>query len=113
MDVFPTALERVPGQRLRIVWSDGQRRLYSYRELQENCPCASCREKRRQPAPALSLPVLRPEETQPLEIVRMEPVGNYAYHIFFNHGCDKGIYSFELLRSLGTPESSADRPMEG
>jgi DUF971 family protein len=40
-------------------------------------------------------------------------VGNYAYHIFFNHGCDKGIYSFELLKSLGTPESSADRPMEG
>jgi len=106
-DIFPIKLERLPGQRLRIIWSDGQRRVYSYVELQEHCPCASCREKRKQPAMPLALPVLRPEETQPLEIVRMEPVGNYAYHIFFNHGCDKGIYSFELLRSLGKEELAA------
>ncbi|GIW94406.1 MAG: hypothetical protein KatS3mg110_2447 [Pirellulaceae bacterium] len=106
MDVYPVGLERLPGERLRITWSDGQRRVYRYRELQENCPCASCREKRRQPPTAGQLPVLRPEETQPLEIQRMEPVGNYAYHIIFNHGCGMGIYSFELLRALGEPEAT-------
>jgi DUF971 family protein len=101
MQVFPVKIERLPGGRLLIAWSDGQQRNYSCRELQDNCPCATCREKRRQPAPSALLPVMSKEEAQPLEIRAMEPVGNYAYHIRFSHGCDTGIYTFELLRELG------------
>ena len=47
------------------------------------------------------LPVLRPEETQPLRIVNMRPVGNYAYCISFSDGHDTGIYTLEFLRQLG------------
>ncbi len=107
MDIYPTRIERLPGKLLLIEWSDGERRSYSYRELQDNCPCATCREKRKQP-PAASgplLPVIAASEAQPLELERMIPVGNYAYHIFFNHGCDSGIYSFEFLRELGQVSS--------
>ncbi len=106
MEVYPVALKRLGNQRLWIQWSDGECRVYSYNELRDNCPCASCREKRRQHAPS-PLPILTPEQTQPSEIERMEPVGNYAYRIEFNPGCRTGIYSFELLRVLGQVESTA------
>lgn len=101
MPVSPVRLERTD-QQLVIDWSDGQRRVYGFRELQESCPCATCREKRRaDPASGPLLPILAPGETQPLELVSMTPVGTYAYHIRFNRGCDSGIYTFEFLRQLG------------
>jgi DUF971 family protein len=104
MHVHPTRLERQGSGRLLIEWSDGQRRIYTYREIQENCPCATCREKRAAPEkPDIGLlPVITAQEAQPLELVRMQPVGNYAYQIHFNYGCESGIYTFELLRHLGS-----------
>ena len=41
-------------------------------------------------------------EDQPMRVVGMKPVGNYAYGIEFSDGHDTGIYTFELLRELGT-----------
>jgi DUF971 family protein len=101
--VQPTELKLVDPSRLRIAWSDGQLREYSVRELREQCPCASCREKRTAPRPPpTQLPVLNPEEAQPLRITSMQPTGRYAYSIEFSDGHDTGIYTLELLRELGT-----------
>ena len=100
---LPTKLELVDDNQLLIVWSDGQRRHYGFRELRDRCPCATCREKRNQPQPLL--PVLSEGEAQPLQILGMKPVGNYAYSINFSDGHDTGIYSFELLRQLGAEAS--------
>ena len=97
---YPTKLELLGGNQLLIVWSDGQRRQYTFRELRDRCPCATCREKRNAPQPLLR--VLSESEAQPLSILGMQPVGNYAYSINFSDGHDTGIYSFELLRELGT-----------
>ena len=98
----PVKLELVGDDRLRIEWDDGQKREYRVRELRDRCPCATCREKRTAPQPAPGmLPVLAPEETQPLQIQGMNPVGHYAYNIRFSDGHDTGIYSLELLRQLG------------
>jgi DUF971 family protein len=47
------------------------------------------------------LPVISPEQAQPLRITGMQPVGNYAYAISFTDGHDSGIYEFTLLRALG------------
>jgi DUF971 family protein len=101
--VFPIALTRTEDQRLVITFSDGQRRVYRPRELRQACPCATCREQRSQPEDPLALPVLSPAAAQPLAIVAMEPVGNYAYAIRFSDGHDTGIFSFALLRELGAP----------
>ena len=104
MNVRPTDLAIVDGDRLRITWNDGVAREYGFRELRDQCPCATCREKRQAepgPEPAPLLPVLSPSEVQPLKILGMEPVGNYAYTIRFSDGHDTGIYQFELLRELG------------
>ncbi len=103
MAAHPTALSLTTDGALQISWSDGENRVYSVRELREACPCATCREKKttEQSQPAPMFKILRPEETQPLAIAGMEPVGNYAYSIGFSDGQDTGIYTLELLRSLG------------
>ena len=102
MSVYPTNLELIEAQRLRIEWSDGQRRQYGIRDLRNACPCANCREKRSAPKPLL--PVLGEAELQPLAINGMKPVGSYAYTISWSDGHDTGIYTYELLRELGEPE---------
>jgi DUF971 family protein len=101
VNLFPTALELTPDNRLVIDWSDGQRRTYTIRELREACPCATCREKRSQPTDPLALPVLKQVQQQPLTIAGMQPMGNYAYSIAFSDGHDTGIFAFDLLRALG------------
>lgn len=104
MDPRPTKLELSGQDRLRIHWSDGEVREYGVRELREACPCATCREKRNAPpAPTSLLTVLSPAETRPLTIAGMRPVGNYAYAIGFSDGHDSGIFTLELLRTLGAP----------
>lgn len=98
----PTGLRLEDGRLLVIRWSDGAEREYSFRELREACPCATCREKRAAPAPnPLSLTVLAPAEARPLGLTEMKPVGNYAYSIGFSDGHDTGIYTFDFLRELG------------
>ena len=106
MNPRPINLELDGDDHLLIAWSDDQTRRYRLRELVEHCPCASCREKRRgageQQGDGL-LPVIKPEEAQPLRLAGVEPVGSYAYSIRFNHGCQNGIYTFEHLQRLGRP----------
>lgn len=104
MDVYPTRLERTDDRRLLIEWSDGRTLAYPVATLREACPCATCREKRKEPPPPPNqLTVISPAEAQPLDITGMRPVGNYAYNIAFSDGHDTGIFPFELLRQLGQP----------
>ena len=110
MNMYPTELKlRTPGE-LNISWNDGTTHAVAVQLLRERCPCASCREKRKAQTEAVNLlPVLRPEETQPLRIVNMRPVGNYAYCISFSDGHDTGIYTLEFLRQLGEESATGDR----
>ncbi len=110
MDVQPTRLALSGQDRLLIEWSDGQKREYTFTQLRNNCPCATCREKRSQPPEAaapkstgglIGLPVLSAAEARPLKILGMKPVGNYAYAIEFSDGHNTGIYTLEFLRELG------------
>lgn len=99
--LVPTQLGRTAGG-IRIVWSDGQVREYTARELRDACPCATCREQRSQPpAPANALTILSPAELRPLAVASLTPVGNYAYSVGFSDDHDTGIFTLELLRTLG------------
>jgi len=105
----PAALERVDDATVRIVWSDGERRVYRAAELREACPCATCREKRKAPAPPpTQLQVLSPAEARPETIRGMRPVGSYAYNVAFGDGHDSGLFTLELLRELGAVERASD-----
>ena len=86
---------------MELSWSDGLRSVYTPRLLRDACPCATCREKRVEPAKPVLLQVLAPEEIAPLSIAGMQPVGQYAYKISFSDGHDSGIYTLDYLRELG------------
>jgi DUF971 family protein len=102
MPIHPSKLTLNADGTLRIEWSDGAPRRYTVRQLRDECPCATCRERRAlPPPPATSLTVLSPAETKPLTLVSMKPVGHYAYAIEFSDGHDTGIFTFDLLRELG------------
>ncbi len=87
-----------------ITWSDEVTQRIPFRKLRDNCRCATCIEKRTQsvePVQTNALPVLTAAEARPLDILQMHPVGNYAYNIHFSDGHSSGIFTYELLRSLG------------
>ena len=100
----PTSIARVgdagAAGAIEITWSDGRRGRYTPRLLRDACPCATCRERRVEPARPALLPVLAPEEIRPLEITSMRPVGQYAYAIGFSDGHASGIYTLDYLREL-------------
>ncbi len=105
--VVPVGLGRDGNAAITISWSDGVETKWTAEQLRKNCPCATCREKRRGEQNKLVagedslavLPVLTAAEAQPLAIVGMKPVGSYAYNIRFSDGHSSGIYSMALLRS--------------
>ncbi len=105
-DSIPTEISLPDPSTLVIEWSDGETRAYQLEQLQEQCPCAGCREKRRQEAqaPAKLLPVISGDEAKPLQLIGMTPVGRYAYSLMFNRGCNQGIWTLENLRQLGKPQ---------
>lgn len=103
---LPTDLKKTEDRCLLISWSDGVNQKIPFRRLREGCQCATCNEKRMkgpEPKPASNvLPILTAAEARPLDIVKMHPVGNYAYNIEFSDGHSSGIFTFELLRLLGS-----------
>src|SRR5262249_10169661 len=76
---------------LLLEWSDGMVHRIPWRRLRDLCPCATCRQKRSEPAPVFN--ILKPEEAGPVRATSMSPIGNYAYQIEFSDGHKTGIYS--------------------
>lgn len=114
MELLPSAVTLTDAGRLRISWNDGQTREYAISELRQNCPCASCRERRNAPPPSpLELPVITAQEASPLKITKMEPMGRYAYAIHFSDGHDTGLFTLESLRELGTAIDQGREPEGG
>lgn len=107
-DFYPLSLKLSDDRALLIAWNDGQTRKYPFKVLRDACPCATCREKERgkSSAPANPFEILTPAEAQPLSIAGMRPVGQYAYAIAFSDGHDTGIFTLELLRTLGSVVSA-------
>lgn len=99
---FPTGLAREDNGSIRITWDDGSESVLTPSHLRRICPCATCREKKRDgessPAKSMTLPVISAAEARPLRVEAMRPVGNYAYNIVFSDGHDSGIFPFKLLR---------------
>lgn len=100
-DAQPVEIALTEQKQLLIVWSDGERREYSIRQLRDECPCAHCNAARQKPKPKPLLAVIDPREAAPLRIAALRPVGNYAYAIDFSDGHNSGIFTIEQLRGLG------------
>lgn len=106
LETYPVELNRTADFGLQIVWSDGRQQSMPIRWLRDQCPCAHCREKSMASRPT-GLPILSAAELMPIEILGMQPVGNYGFHLQFSDGHASGIYTIEWFRELLPPISSA------
>ena len=112
-DAYPTKIERLGENGIRIVWNDETAVEWPVESLRAKCPCATCREKKSgkksgnsETGSRVGLPVLRLSEATAIRIESMTPVGNYAYSIKFSDGHSSGLFGFDLLKAGPT----ADHP---
>lgn len=91
------AVNRTAGA-LHMTWADGHESHYLLEWLRANCPCATCREERRERAESggLMLVVGMPPSA---EATGAELVGNYALRLDWADGHSSGIYPFSALRN--------------
>ena len=84
-----------PAEVMRVVWTDGHQSRLPLSLLRARCPCAECRELRRNTDP------LRVLKAMPSAVVRgAELMGNYALKITWADGHSAGLYTFGYLRAL-------------
>jgi DUF971 family protein len=87
-----------------IEWSDGHCSRYSYADLREKCPCATCTDAHgtgeRPTARLAAAQGLFPMYQDPLKPEKAEVVGRYALNIAWSDGHSTGIYTFDYLREL-------------
>lgn len=89
----------VIGDELALAWEGGEESYLKLEALRRGCPCAAC-----QGEPDVTGKVLLPNVTygeRSFQYVRHQMMGGYALQFFWADGHSSGIYSFELLRSLG------------
>lgn len=82
---------------LEIAWSDGMTGRMAHRLLREACRCAHCTAVARGGVPVRA-------ETS-IRITAVEAYGNNTLHLSFDDGHQRGLYPFDLLRSLAAPVS--------
>ncbi len=96
---------------MRVLWQDDHPSEFSLKWLRANCPCATCREERRELV--MNTDPLRLTTAPPpsAEIAGAEFVGNYAIRFTWQDGHGAGIYAFNLLRQCcPCPVCNADGP---
>ncbi len=97
---YPTEIQRDDNGMMRILWNDGHECRYSYEQLRNACPCATCRDSSAQqqadPFNILDLNAM----TRRLTPTQISTVGHYALNIEWSDGHRTGIYPWALLRDL-------------
>ena len=96
----PSRIEIAGGTHVTLTWGDGVQTIVSAARLREVCPCADCRsdggERRTER-------VLRDPDV--IRVSGAHVVGAYAVGFEFGPDAHRtGIFSYELLRSLGSTE---------
>lgn len=95
---------------MTVTWADGRVSFYPVVHLRKWSPSAEARELREQLAsnPLTVLPTGAVSGDEPLTIVDVQRVGNYAVRIMFSDGHDTGIYSWRYLRDIELAARSGD-----
>ena len=86
---------------MEITWEDGTRSMYTAEQLRWACPCAECRGEAGSPGRLSRVKTLSDAE---LRVQDVTLVGQYALQIAFESGHATGLYSFSMLRRLGTAD---------
>lgn len=90
-----TEARRLPeAHKLRLSWSDGYAAELDYDYLRGWCPCAGCQGH-------VGEPRFRPV-SQPVDLLEIQPVGNYAITFRWSDGHETGIYRYDFLRQISS-----------
>jgi DUF971 family protein len=84
---------------LQIQWADLHQSRYALAWLRANCPCATCREERRERSESGGL-VIASGPPPSAQVVGAELVGHYALRLDWGDGHSTGIYPFSALRAV-------------
>lgn len=97
----PARIEVIQGE-LAVAWDDGSEDFIPLERLRRECPCAACKGE-----PDVMGRTLRPPPVpltpSSFELTRFEKVGGYALQAWWADGHSTGLYTFDLLRRLGSP----------
>ncbi len=77
---------------LEVVWEDGVTQEITHGQLRAACKCTLCQSARLRGQPAA------PTADQQIDEIRQ--IGHYAVQLVFSDGHARGIYPWELLRSI-------------
>ena len=95
---IPSRIEVESGSLVTLTWEDGTRTNISASVLRAECLCADCRSDAGKRRKALVL-----ERPESIRIDGAHVVGAYAVNFEFGPDVHRsGIFSFELLRTIGT-----------
>ncbi len=99
-DAFPTELRlRKKSRKLVVSFDDGQRFELPAEYLRVLSPSAEVR------GHGVGQEVLQVGK-QDIDIVRVEPVGNYAVRLVFSDGHDSGLFTWHYLHELGRKQEA-------
>lgn len=84
---------------LQIAWADQHVSNFPLRWLRANCPCATCREERRNAHQETDILKLSSGPLPSTAIRDASLVGNYALRLSWTDGHEAGIYAFTILRA--------------
>ena len=96
---MPLSLNLKKDEKLEIHWDDGKRSVYPISLLRTMCPCAMCREVRKDREPVqkkTSLTILPGNFSAPLTALSAELVGNYALKIEWWTSTAAGFIHFNI-----------------
>ena len=93
------------GVGLEVTWSTGETIVYRSDFLRRYCPCADCEENRirrlvQKEKKGSPLTVIKAGIEEETNLIRVWPVGNYAFGILWGDNHSSGIYTYEHLREL-------------
>jgi DUF971 family protein len=99
----PTDLQQI-GAELAIKWDDGSESFIALEKLRRSCPCAGCAGERDVMGTLHKGPE-QPLGTASFQLRRMASVGGYGVQPVWGDGHSAGIFSFEYLRGIASPQN--------
>lgn len=88
--------------RLEIEWHNGIVHHLDMFDLRRLCPCAVCEEVRARQQGQSELHMIAQDEAPSADLSAIIPVGNYAIQLTWADGHDTGIYTYDLLKQMGS-----------
>jgi DUF971 family protein len=95
--VEPAQIVEESDSELTINWSDDSETHYNAAELRRTCPCAQCVDEWTGKKTLADSSV-----ADDVHFTHISIVGRYALNFHFSDGHETGIYTFTMLRKMGT-----------